>query len=306
MIPLIICESEYKGGLFPSIPARVSGQDTLLVDINGLPRMVDDYITTRDIRIGSFNKLVRVSTSLFPLDILLKATSKNAPYQFDVTVGLDCRVTDSVAYYMTRETQDIEKNLTIALSRIITHEAKKYSLTDDNVSDGILRKLQEKEQYYLEALGITYTVASVEAKPDADAEQSFTKKMTDHELNILLEKNKLAEVDKLTSRNMESAIMGQVAEGKIDMKTALEQMTQSMRSDGYRKLEDVERIISFIHKLQTENLISDYEASQRINDFIRELPLSTSGIHIPTSEKTPQLEESTIEGDETIDTLLSD
>ena len=306
MTQLITNESQYKGGFFPTIPSRVSGQDTLLIGVDGIPRLVDDYLTTRDIRKGNYNKVVRVTTSLFTLDIVLKASSKNAPYQFDVTVGVDCRVSNSVAYYMSKSTHHIENSLNTALSRVVTQEAKKFELTDDGVNSGILSKLQTKEQYLLETLGITYTVVSVEAKPDADAERNFIKKMTDQKLNVMVEKNRLAETGKLTSRNMEEAIMGQVADGKIDMKSALEQLSHSNRSEGYNKLQDIERLIAFVRKLQTDNLISDDEAGQRINEFLRALPANISNNGNPMGVKTSLLEDNPIENDDTLDDLLSD
>lgn len=306
MIQLITSESEYKGGLFPKIPSRVTGQDTLLVGIDGVPRLVDDYLTTRDIRKGNFNKITRISTSLFTLDIALKATSKNAPYQFDVSVGVDCRVSNSVAYYMSKDVHDVESSLRTALSRIVNQEAKKFELTEDNVGDSILDKLKEREEYFLEALGITYSVVSVESKPDANAESNFIKKMTDQKLNVMVEQNRIVETGKLTSRNMEEAIMGQVADGTIDMKTALEQLSNSNRSDGYNKLEDIERLVGFVRKLQEDNLISDDEAGQRINEFLRTLPVSAVKSENLIGEKISLPEEETDESDSTIDDLLSD
>lgn len=305
MIQLVTYESEYKGGFFPTIPSRVLGQDTLLIGSDGVPRLVDDYLTTRDIRKGNFNKIARVSTSLFTLDLVLKATSKNAPYKFDVTVGVDCRVSNSIVYYMGRSTHDLENSLSTALSRVVTPEAKKFELTDDNVNHSILHKLQEKEKYFLEILGITYTVVSVESKPDADAEGNFIKKMTDQKLNVMIEQNRLVETGKLTSRNLEEAIMGQVADGKIDMKTALEELIQANRREGYAKLEDINRLIDFVRKLQTDNFISDDEAGQRINELLQTLPANVPNGNL-IGVKTPLIEEKTDERDTTLDELLPD
>ncbi len=305
MIQLITNESEYKGGLFPTIPSRVPGQDTLLIGSDGIPRLVDDYLTTRDIRKDNFNKTARVSTSLFTLDIVLKATSKNAPYKFDVTVGVDCRVVNSIAYYMAKSVHDFESSLSTALSRVVTPEAKKFELTDDHVNDSILHKLQEKENYCLEILGITYTVVSVEARPDADAERNFIKKMTDQKLNVMIEQNRLVETGKLKSRDLEAAIMGQVADGKTDMKTALEQLIQAKRKEGYEKLEDIERLIAFIRKLQTDNFISDDEAGQRINELLQTLPADVPN-GSPMSLKVPLIEEKAGASDSTLDELLPD
>jgi G:T/U-mismatch repair DNA glycosylase len=188
----------------------------------------------------------------------------------------------------------------------VNQEAKKFELTDDGVNDGILNELQKKGQGILEILGITYTVVSVEAKPDADAERNFIKKMTDHKLNVIVEQSKIAETSKLTSRNMEEAIIGQVADGKIDMKTALEQLSQSNRSEGYNKLEDMERVIAFVRKLQTDNIISDDEAGQRINEFLRTLPAHLPCTKTKTGVKPDQIAEKASTPDTTVDDLLSD
>jgi len=80
----MVNEIKFENSLFPKIPSRVSGQDTLLIGTDGIPCLADDYLTTRDIRKGNYNKMIRVSAYLFMLNIALKAISKNAPHQFDV------------------------------------------------------------------------------------------------------------------------------------------------------------------------------------------------------------------------------
>ena len=300
---IITSESEYKAGLFPIVPPRVQGQDTLLVGTDGIPRIVDEYMTTRDIRRGNYNKLIRISTSLFTLDITMKATSKNAPYKFDVVLGVDCHVSDSCAYYMAMKTHSIESSLNTALSRIVTQEAKKFELTDDEINDNILSKFYNRD-FRIETLGISYNVVSVDAVPDSEAERNYIKKMTDHTLTVKMEEHKASETQKLTSRNMESAIIAQVTDGKIDMKTALEQLSQSNRSEGYNKLEDIERLINFVRNLQKDNLITDDEAGQRINEFLRAIPASLPNTGETLTVNAPRLEEKSSVADETLDDLL--
>jgi hypothetical protein len=72
MTNLVASENAYSGGLFPKLPDRVNDQDTLLVSADGIARKVDDFLTTRDVRKGNFNKVARVSTALFSLDVSLK------------------------------------------------------------------------------------------------------------------------------------------------------------------------------------------------------------------------------------------
>ena len=307
MMQMITNETEYRGGLFPTIPSQVPGQDTLLIGEDGIPRLVDNYLSTRDIRKGNYIKIARVSTAMFTIDISLKATSGNSPYQFDITIGIDCRVSNSVAYYMSRSAYNIESSINTALLRFVAPEAKRFELVDESVSDAILHKLKEKEQYFLENLGITYAVVSVNARPDADAEQNFIKKMTDQRLNVMVEQNKITETGKLMSRNMEDAIIGQVADGKIDMKTALEQLSSANRSEGYNKLEDMERLFAFVRKLQKDNLISDDEAGQRVNELLSTLPLQMSSSINPMDVKSTVIEEKpTASNDNTLDDLLAD
>lgn len=305
MIQLITSESEYKAGLFPVIPSRVQGQDTLLIGMDDIPHLVDDYMTTRDIRKGNYNKIARVSTSLFSLDIILKATSKNVPYQFDVTVSVDCRVSNSIAYYMTKSTYSIEGSLNTALARVVNQEAKNFELTDSGINDAIYNKLQAKN-HILETLGITYIVVFVEAKPDSDAENNFIKKMTDQRLNVMVEQNRITETEKLTLRNMETAIIGQVADGKIDMKMALEQLNSANRTEGYSKMEDIERLIAFIRKLQIDNVIADDEAEQHINKYLQALPVNLTNNDEIIGIKGPQLETEVSATDETLNELLPD
>ena len=201
MTNLVASETAYNGGLFPKIPERVNGQDTLLISADGIARKVDDYTTTKDIRKGSYNKIARVSTAPFSLGITLKAVSKNKPYEFEVAIGVECQIKDSVAYYTNRATYDISGSISTALSRIVTPIAKAYELTDDNVDIGLYDKLSERE-YSLESLGITYSVHSADAEPAANA-ASFVKQMTDSTLNVRVEQHKVSEAEKLTARNME-------------------------------------------------------------------------------------------------------
>jgi len=304
MTLLITSESDYQGGLFPTIPARVPGQDTLLIGADGIPRLVDDYLTTRDIRRGNYNKVARVSKASFTLDITLKATSKDAPYEFDVTIGVDYRVSDSVVYYMSKSTHNLEDSLTTALSRIVNQEARRFELIDGRASDGILEKLQSRAQYILEAIGITYSVVSVEAKPGADAE--FIKQMTTHKHNVLVEQNRIAETEKLKSRSMAEAIIGQVTDGKIDMKEALEQLIHANRTEGYSKLEDIQHFITFFHKLQKDSLISDATTEQYINEILRTLPSGMTSAMSNVSIGSPQLEEVAATHDDTLNELFPD
>ena len=306
MIQLIASEAEYSGGLFPKIPNRVNGQDTLLVTAEGIARKVDDYLTIKDIRKGNYNKVVRVSTAPFPLDVKLKAVSKNKPYEFDVAIGVECRVKDSVAYYTNKTTYDISSSISTALSRQVSPLAKMFELTDDSVDDALLKKLSNGD-FNLESLGISFTVHSAGAEPASNA-ASFVKQMTDSTLNVRVEKHKASEAQKLTERNMESAIMTLVASNKIDMKTALETLSQSNRTDGYNKLEDIERLIEFVRGLQEKNLITDDEAGQRINDLLRGLPsgLSNADGTSSTGGKVPQIESKKAAPDTTMDDLLPD
>ncbi|MCL2087941.1 MAG: hypothetical protein FWH14_00515 [Oscillospiraceae bacterium] len=304
MTNLIANEAAYNGRLFPKIPDRVNGQDTLLISMEGVARKIDDYTTTKDIRKGNYNKVVRISTAPFSLDVKLKATSKNKPYEFDVMVGVEGRVKDSAAYYTNKAKYDIASSISTALSRIVTPIAKGYELTDDGV-DSALYKEMSNRNFVLESLGITYTVHSADAEPDAKAEK-FVKQMTDSTLTTRVQEHIAGEAEKLSSRNMESAIMRRVSSGEIDMQTALEQLSASNRKEGYNKLEDMERLIGFVRGLQEKNLITDDEAGQRINEFLRGLPSSLPNSGTPMNINPLQLEEKSASSDETLNELLPD
>lgn len=305
MTNLITSEAAYNGGLFPKIPERMNGQDTLLVSADGIACKVDDFLTTKDIRKSNYNKVVRISTTPFSLDIKLKAVSKNKPYEFDVMIGVEGRVKDTVAYYTNKATYDVLTSIRTALSRIVIPIAKTYELTDEGVDDALVKELSNRD-FALESLGIAYIVHSADAEPDSNAE-TFVKQMTDSTLNVRVEQHKASEAEKLTSRNMESAIMKRVASGEIDMQTALEQLSASNRKEGYNKLEDIERLVTFVRNLQEKNLITDDEAGQRINEFLRGLPAQLPNANSPMQTNALRLEEkSTTADDSTLDELLSD
>jgi len=304
MARLIVNEAEYKGGLFPKIPSRVPNQDTLLIGVDGIPRLVTDYLTVRDIRKGNFNKVVRISTVLFSTDVSLKAVSGNAPFQFEIKVGVECKVYDSAAYYMSHTIYSLEDSVKTALSRIVTPEAKRFELTDNNASAEMLRTFENKGEKALETLGVKFSVVSVDANPDADAER-FVREMSEKTLNVRVQRHGLDEGVKLTSRSMEDAIMAQVADGKLDMEEAITKLRQTNRSEGYNSLEDMERVISFVRKLQTDNIISDDEAGQRISEFLKGLP-GLPSINNPLGGTVQKISEKLTEPDTTVGDLLGE
>lgn len=304
MKKLIISEMEYNGGLFPKIPDRVSGQDTLLVNSQGIARKVDDKLTTKDIRVGKYNKIVRISTVPNSLDISLKAVSKNKPYEFVIMIGVEYYVKDSVVFYMNRELYDVSNSIGTALSRIINPIAKQYELTDDCIDDALMSKLSEQE-YYFEALGIIFFVRSADAEPSEDATK-FLKQMSDATLNVRVEQHKAVEAEKLTARNMESAIMTKVASGEIDMKTALEKLSDSNRTEGLNKIEDIKRLIEFVDNLWKSSLITNFEASQHINGLLQNLPVNISNIKTLTDTSPRPSNEDDKNIDTTLEALFSD
>ena len=271
MTNLIASEAAYNGGLFPKIPERMSGQDTLLVNANGIAFKVDNFTTTKDIRKGNYNKVVRVSILPFTLKLTLKAMSKNKPYEFDVEIDVECKIKDSLAYFTNKAAHDVTSSISTALLRIITPIAKMHELTDNEIDHELMSELKQHGDCMLEALGVSYKVLSVDAEPDAKAVK-FVKEMTDSTLNVRVKQHIDDEAIKLTSRSMESAIMEKVASGKMDMQTALEQLSAANRKEGHSKLDDMQRIIEFMRDLQEKNLITDDEAGQRISGLLGTLP----------------------------------
>lgn len=304
MISLIANEFEYKCGLFPKFPKTIDGQDTLLINEKGGICLVNDHLTIKDIRIGGYNKVVRISNIPRSCDISFSSISKDKPYEFDITIGVTYYVENSVTYYINKESTDIFEGISAMLSRIIMPVAKQYELTDDSIDEAILNKLSENE-YRLESLGIVYSVISVNVKPASNA-MEFLKQMSDAKLNVRIEKNKIEEANKLTERNMESAIMSKVASGEMDMQTALETLSSSNRKEGFNKLEEIERLISFIRNLQEKNLVTDNEAGQYINRFLMGLPVSISNNNVSMGVNISQLEENAQSTDATIDDLFPD
>lgn len=304
MKELIASEMVYNGGLFPKIPDRVNGQETLLVNSQGIARKVDDRLTTRDIRIGKYNKIVRISTVPNSLDISLKAVSKNKPYEFIITIGVEYHVKDAVIFYMNRELYDVSDSISTALTRIINPIAKRYELTDDCIDNALLDKLSGCE-YSLEALGIIYSVRSADVEPSENA-TTFIKQMSDATLNVRVEQHKAVEAEKLTTRNMDSAIMTKVASGEIDMKTALETLSNSNRTEGLNKIEDIERLIEFVQNLLNNNLITDFEAGQHINALLQNLPTNIPNIKTLTSTTTHPSNRENEKIDATLEALFLD
>jgi len=288
MTNLVVNETSYVGGLFPKIPERMGGQDTLLVSAEGIVLKVDNFTTTKDIRKGNYNKVVRVSTLPFSLEIKTKAMSSNKPYEFDVKVGVECRIKDSVSYYTNRTTYNIEESITTTLSRIVKPIAKKFKLTDNEMIDEelFIALSDNDKQYSLESLGIVYKVHSADAEPDSKAEK-YVKEMTDSELRVHIERHKVSEAEKLTARDIETAVMTKVASGQLDMQAAIEQLTAIKRKEGHSQLDDIERLAEVLRGLQEKNFMSDTDAKQRIGTVLGGVPNSGN----PTQDTNAQLTE---------------
>jgi hypothetical protein len=206
---------------------------------------------------------------------------------------------------MARSSHKLEDSIKTALSRIVTPEAKKFQLTDSNVSADMLQALESKGEKILETLGIKFYVVSVDANPDAEADR-FVREMAEQTLNVRVKQHGLDESTKLTSRNMEDAIMAQVAAGKLDMEAAITKLRQTNRNEGYNSLDDMERVIAFVRKLQTDNVISDDEAGQRISEFLRGLPALSNTSTTFSGGTAPKLEAKPAEPDTTVGDLLGE
>jgi hypothetical protein len=238
-----------------------------LISESGIPRKVTEFTTTREIRKGDYNKVVRVSILPFTLELKLKAMSQNQPYKFDVSVVVECRVKDSVVYYVNKTTYDVESSISTAISRIVTPIAKVHELTCDNLDSDLMYALQQEGNCVLEALGISYKILSVNSEPDAEA-MKFAHEINNAKLNIHVEQVVAEETAKLTNRSMEAAIMQKVAAGKMDMQTALAEISKVSRQEGHSKLDDLERMIEFMRSLQEKNLITDEAAARQIDEIL--------------------------------------
>jgi len=305
MIRLITNEAEYRGGFFPKIPPRVPGQDTLLINADGIPQLVTDYTTVRDIRRGNFNNVVRVSTSQFSVDIFLNEVSENAPFKFDIKIGVECKVYNSVAYYMSHKAYILEDSISRALSRIVSPEARRFQLTDNSVSYEIMKTLQSKGIITIEALGVQFFVDALDVNPDAEAE-GFVKDMSVTTLKSRAQQHSIKEGAQFATMSMEGAIMQQVAESKITMEDAIIKLRQSNRGEGYNNLEDMERVIAFVRKLQTDNIIADSEAEQRISELLRGLQSIPGGITQPLGISAQKTSDEVTGTDSTIGDLYKD
>lgn len=304
MKSLITNEFEYKCGQFPKFPEMIDGQDTLLINEKGGVCLVNDHLTIKDIRKGKYNRVVRISTLPRSCDISFTSISKDKPYEFDITIGVKYYAENSVTYYTNKESIDISDCIKNMLSRIIIPIAKQYELTDDSIDEAILNELSGNE-YKLESLGIIYSVISANVKPASNA-IGFLKQISDAKINVRIEKNKIEEANKLTECNMELAIMSKVVSGEMDTQTAIEAIRNSNRKEGFNKLEDIERVISFIRNLQENNLISDDIVEQNINKLLIRLPDGISNSNLSIGVNISQLEENTQSTDTTLDDLLPD
>ncbi len=302
MTNLIKSELQYNGGLFPKIPERASGQDTLLVTSDGIAKKVDDFLTTKDIRKGNYVKVVRVSTLPFLLNISFNVVSKNKPYEFTIFIDVEGCVENSILYYSNMKSYDLSESIKSSLAHVVTPLAKQYELTDNSFDYALYNKLTS-EKYLLPQLGIKYSVLSADAEPSENA-VDFIKDMSDATLNVRVEKHKVGEAEKLTDVTKELSILTQVVSGDSDLKTAINNLYESNRKEGYNKLEDIKKMIEFIYNLQKENIISDSCAEQNINSILEKMPIGN--ISINNLLKTDNTESENISSDKTLNELLPD
>jgi len=165
----IIQNEQYANGLFPVIPPVADGTAVLLTDGKFPPVAIDSRLSIRRIRNGKYSRKITISTAVHQITIPFRVMSKNDPYQFDVSVSADVRVSDPIIFFNSRIT-DAAEALRQSFSADIRRAAKTCAIRDFNTLDDeiyIILHTSDHETVDTQT-GIAYQVTGVETRPDKD------------------------------------------------------------------------------------------------------------------------------------------
>ena len=240
----ILREDSYSNGLFPSIPYIKKGVATVLTNGKTPPVIVDTQLSTRQIRKGRFNRIVEISTILHSINLNFSVLSKNDPYRFDVTVKINVRIIDPIAFLSSQIT-DVPEALMMHFSPIIRRISKQGDILDYGSLEALIVQKLSEPDVFDDQSGITYTVIDAEVQPDATA-MEYVRQITDHELNTRIERHKadiMAEAISLKEK-MKSGIVGQ-------------------------QIDNMREMINFLDELRDKGILSDAEVAENVKRWLK-------------------------------------
>jgi len=168
----IVRNEQYENGMFPTIPPVSDGTAVLLTDGEFPPVVIDSRLSIRRIRNGKYSRKITISTAVHQITIPFRVMSKNDPYQFDVSVSVDVRVSNPIVFFNSRIT-DAAEALRQNFSADIRRAAKSCSIRDFKTLDGeiyIILHTSNHETVDTQT-GIAYQVTDVETRPDIDEDE---------------------------------------------------------------------------------------------------------------------------------------
>ena len=293
----IVGTEQYKNGLFPTIPTEPDGIAIILTDGKFPPTRVDKTLSIRQIRKGSYSRLVRIATTVHQYDVYFNVPSENDPYQFAIHITMDVRVTDPLAFY-NAQIDDVSIILKDNVYADVRRIAKGCAIKDyKTLDEDILDKVQIGSHEINDAQwGISYRVKDVEARPDKEG-LAWIKRMTDHTLTVEEETHKANTSEALAKLSIEKAILGRVSVGELTMEQALHEIERQKRERGTNQINDIREMISFIKDLREEDFFTDTQAADLVNGLLRTQKM----LEVPSGN-----EKADMDGEDIIDSPIDD
>lgn len=251
---LIKKEETYENSFFPQIPNyRKRGSAFILTNGYGNDIVVDETVTTRQIRKGKYTLLVEISTLPYMKEIRFTSPSRDAAYSFDIYVKAVIQVKDPLAFYENRNL-DVDAYFDNIFSMDVRKITKGYSILNySGMDDELIHKLSSCETID-ETTGFSYKISAVTAQPGEQAKE-YVKRYGKQRLDAELKENARNQ-GKHYSLNIEEVLMAEVADGKITEREAYEKITEYQMSSR-------EEHQQYIEGLRNKGFITDKDAREQ-------------------------------------------
>lgn len=259
--PLILKEELLPRRFFPAVPKH-DKKGSAFILTGGIEDdiVVDKYTTTKEIRQGRYTKLIEISTLPYNKQIRFSAPGRENAFVFDIYVGGVIQVIDPILFYQNKNL-DVDSYFTNLFAMDVKKITRKYSILD---SVGMDEELKEKLSSYTvdQDKGFSYQISVVDATPGVEAKKyvyQFEKQKL--EANMKSSARNLTEV---YSADYETAVMTEVAEGKISETEASVMIHQHKREQFSEKVGE-------ITELKEQDLITGKEAKSMASSTLLEI-----------------------------------
>lgn len=250
---LVIKEEEYSCGLFPVIP-NYHKQESAYILTDGVKDsiLVDQYTTTRHIRMGRYRKLVEISTIPYIKEIYFSAPSEDTTYKFNVYIKATIQIDKPLIFFGNRNI-DVDAYFQNLFLQDVKRITRKYSILSFEGMDDELKAKLSMCNTVDSSTGFVYQISSVSASLDEEAEK-IVRKRDRQKMDAKLYSS-AKELSNVYTTNYNDAVL-------INMVQNNGSLPETIREMERYENEKFEQKINRLEVVRDKGLITDKEARQ--------------------------------------------